>query len=275
MTNNDRRQGIFWIGTIPREQWTPFERLPEPLQYICGQLEEGESTGYKHYQIFFAFRQKQSLCGVKKLFPAAGHYELSRSSAAREYCLKDDTSVGGRFEYGVCPIQRNSKPDWERIWQHARRGEFELVPACIRIQSYGALRRIASDYRGVEPMDRRAYVYWGETSTGKSHRAWQEAGMDAYAKDPRTKFWDGYQSQKHVVCDEFRGVIDIANLLRWLDKYPVRVETKGSTVPLGATTFWFTSNVNPSSWYPDCDEHTISALMRRLEVIHFTLKINK
>ena len=90
--------------------------------------------------------------------------------------------------------------------------------------------------------------------------------MDAYPKDPATKFWDGYQGQKNVVIDEFRGTIGIHNMLRWLDRYPVIVEIKGSSVVLNAETIWITSNLHPSSWYPELDLETQAALLRRLEI---------
>lgn len=119
-------------------------------------------------------------------------------------------------------------------------------------------------------IERTVNVFWGPTGTGKSRRAWNDGGMDAYAKDPRTKFWCGYAGQKHVIIDEFRGGIDIAHLLRWLDRYPVSVETKGSATPLLAEVIWITSNLDPGSWYPDLDAGTAAALMRRLNVTEFT-----
>lgn len=118
-------------------------------------------------------------------------------------------------------------------------------------------------------MERTTVAFWGPTGTGKSRTAWDEAGMDAYPKDPRTKWWDGYTGQEHVVVDEFRGGIDVAHLLRWLDRYPVLVETKGGSIPLRATKFWFTSNLDPRNWYPDLDAETQAALIRRLEIKHF------
>ena len=118
-------------------------------------------------------------------------------------------------------------------------------------------------------MERSAKVFWGRTGTGKSRLAWEEAGLEAYAKDPRTKWWDGYMGQTHVVIDEFRGTIDIVHLLRWLDRYPVRVENKGGSVSLSATRFWFTSNLDPRLWYPDVDAETVAALVRRIEIHHF------
>lgn len=135
--------------------------------------------------------------------------------------------------------------------------------------SYHALRAIRSDHSQPQAIERRVNVFWGRTGTGKSRRAWDEAGEGAYSKCPRSKFWDGYQDQQHVVVDEFRGGIDVAHLLRWFDRYPVRVEVKGSSRPLAATTLWITSNLDPVLWYPALDEETVQALLRRLTITHF------
>lgn len=137
--------------------------------------------------------------------------------------------------------------------------------------SYRTLRAIVSDYARPTPIVRRVYVFYGTTGTGKSRKAWEEAGMEAYPKDPRTKFWTGYQGQKHVVIDEFRGGIDISHLLRWTDRYPVHIEIKGSSRPLEAEAIWFTSNIAPQYWYPELDVATLDALLRRLTISEFPL----
>lgn len=261
-----RRQGRYWMATISyQSQWTP--TLPDGVAFLRGQLEEGEG-GFKHYQLFFITEQKASSSRCKVLFDTpTGHYELTRSEAAEKYVWKEETRVGEQFEFGARPLRRNTKTDWEEVWKCATEGKLLELPSSVRVQHYRTLQRIATDYLRPAPMVRTAVVYWGPTGTGKSRRAWEEAGIGAYPKDPRTKFWCGYQGQEYVVADEFRGTIDIANLLRWLDRYPVIVEIKGGAVVLQAKRFWFTSNVNPIYWYPDLDSATRDALMRRLEVI--------
>lgn len=266
--SNNRRQGIFWLLTIPQHEFVPY--LPPCCKWIRGQLERGSDTGYLHWQVLVAFSSKVSLKGVKECFGTGLHCELSRSESADTYVWKDETSIDGtRFEFGTKPIRRNVKVDWESVWSAAKCSNMDAIPPSIRIQSYRAIRAIGSDYAKPVPMQRVCHVFWGATGTGKSRRAWDESGMDAYAKDPRTKFWDGYQSEEHVVIDEFRGGIDIAHMLRWLDRYPVRVEIKGSSRPLAAKTIWITSNLDPRYWYPEVDEETRNALLRRLNIIHF------
>jgi len=137
------------------------------------------------------------------------------------------------------------------------------------VPNYSAIKRIHQDNLQPIALERSIHVFWGRTRTGKSRRAWSEAGLDAFPKNSRSKFWDGYSGQKHVVIDEFRGSIDISHILNWFDRYPVIVETKGSSTVLAADTIWVTSNIPPQSWYPDLDKETMDALLERLNIVHF------
>lgn len=265
-----RRQGLLWLGTLPDPDrtWTPC--LPNGVQYIRGQLECGEG-GLIHWQLFFTYSSKKSLGQVRATWaPFVGHWELTRSAAAEEYVWKAESRIGEPFEFGTRRFRRNVATDWALVRQNAEQGLFNDIPPDLFIRYYSNLLKICSASLQPTAMERSCKVYWGGTNLGKSFRAWNEAGLDAYSKDPRTKFWDGYASQGNVVLDEFRGSIDISHLLRWLDRYPVRVEVKGSSVPLSATKFWITSNLPPSAWYPELDAATYSALERRLEIIEIT-----
>lgn len=261
-------QGRYFLVTCPYEDWRP--SLSPELCYVKGQRELGNTTGYDHWQVLACFVRKTTVSACRSLFGKRAHCELSRTAAADDYVWKEDTAVAGtRFEYGTKPIKRNSSTDWERIWDLAKSGDVELVPASIRVQHYRTLRAIGSDFARPLAIERSCDVYWGPTGTGKSRRAWTEAGLGAYPKDPRTKFWCGYRNQDNVVLDEFRGGIDISHLLRWLDRYPVIVEIKGGSCVLSAKKVFITSNLPPESWYPLIDSATLDALMRRLNVIEF------
>lgn len=228
------------------------------------------SEGYLHWQIVVAFKAKQRLRTVRNTF-GPWHAEPTRSQLAEEYVWKDATSIAGtRFELGKKSFKRNCTQDWETIREAAKRGELDNIQADLYVRHYGNLRRINQDNLTPVAMEREVYVYWGATGVGKSRRAWNEAGIDAYPKDPRSKFWDGYRGQQFVVIDEFRGDIDIGHILRWFDRYPVIVEVKGSSVVLKATKIWITSNLNPLYWYPTLDEATREALMRRLTIFEMT-----
>lgn len=261
-----RRQGIIWLATIPHYGFTPW--LPPTIVYIKGQLEQAES-GFIHWQLIFHFGRKQSLRGVRELL-GPWHYELTRSEAAENYVWKEATRIAGtQFELGVKPFQRSRKTDWDEVWTAAVSGDLSGVPSDIRIRSYFALRAISAEFLLPIGIERTCKIYWGRSGTGKSRKAWERAGVEGYPKDPRTKFWCGYTGQEHVVIDEFRGGIDISHMLRWLDRYPCRVEIKGSSVPLRARAFWITSNTHPATWWPDLDAATLDAFYRRVEIEFF------
>lgn len=270
------RQARYWILTIPRDSFDPTKdptKYGKRCVYVQGQLESGANTGFEHYQLYVCFDRAVRLAHVISQFPRS-HAEPTRSDAAREYCVKSDTRIGEPFVFGKLPLRRNSKTDWESVWESAINGDLESIPASVRVQSYGALRKIHADYMECVALDRTCTVFWGATGTGKSRRAWEEASLDAYSKSPTSKFWDGYRGQNNVVIDEFRGDIGISHLLRWLDRYPVSVEIKGSAVPLRSSKFWITSNLHPSEWYPSLDQETLAALLRRLSITEFKKLIN-
>jgi hypothetical protein len=263
-----RRQGIYWLLTIPEDDWAPC--LPEGVTWIRGQLESGATTGYSHWQLVCGTRSKVSLRGIKELFGDSCHAELSRSEAASAYVWKDETAVDGtRFELGEKPFNRSASTDWDSIWELATRGDFLSIPADIRVRHYRTIRSISADFAQPIGMVRTCDVFIGPTGTGKSKLAWERAGMDAYVKDPNSKFWCGYSGQRIVVIDEFRGRIDVSHLLRWLDRYPCNVEIKGSSVPLCCESFFITSNLEVDQWYPELDTDTLEALKRRIKVTHF------
>lgn len=260
-------QGRYWMLTLPWSCYVPY--LPPGVRWCKGQLERGEG-GYLHWQIVIATTEKLRGSRIKTLFGPEAHIELTRSAAANEYVWKEETKVAGtEFELGAKSLQRNSKTDWDTIRQRAISGDFDGIPSDVFVRCYHSLRQIRQDHLRPTALIRSCYVFWGRTGTGKSRRAWEEAGMEAYPKTPTTKFWNGYRGEKHVVIDEFRGNIEISHLLRWLDRYPVIVEVKGSSVVLRAERLWITSNIDPRNWYSQLDEETMDALLRRLEITHF------
>lgn len=260
------RQARYWMLTIPRDDWQPV--LPENASWIIGQPELGE-TGYRHWQLMVAFCSKKTINQVKSAFCASAHCEATRSSAAETYVRKEETRDGEPFEFGTKPFNRNNPTDWSRVKELAKAGQLDLVPEDIYIRYYRTLKCIASDYDSPVGIQKVVFVFYGRTGTGKSRRAFDEAGELPYVKDPRSKFWCGYRGESNVIVDEFRGGIDISHILRWLDRYPVRVELKGSSAPLKAEKIWITSNIHPLNWYPDLDSETKQALLRRLEITEF------
>lgn len=264
-------KGRFWIATLPIAHYPNQPTLSDGIMWMRGQREQG-AGGLEHWQFCIAFNScDTTLAQAKSYFVPQIHLEKTRSVAAHDYVWKDETAVPGtRFEVGQLPLRRNNKRDWDTILANAKNGEFDEIPSDVYVQHYSKIRRIAVDnsiniWRG--PIT--ANIYWGQSGTGKSRRAWFEGGHDAYIKDPCTKWWDGYKGQETVIIDEFTGLIKIEHVLRWLDRYPCNVEIKGATVPLRATKFFLTSNKDPNDWFPEASQDQVAALRRRCNITHF------
>lgn len=268
-------QGIYWMATIPKAVWQPPAECPEGIQYLKGQLELGES-GYEHWQLVVAFCSKKRLRAAKQSFPLQAHLELTYSQRALEYVWKDDTRVDGtQFEIGEIKKNRNQKETFEEAFRFAVEGKLtpEYIPADILVRHWSSLNRIHA--RHARPTVREGLIVelrWGVTGSGKTHDTFQRArelsgGDNFFIKSSRTKWWDGYQGETTVIVDEFRGAIDVTHLLIWLQHFACSVEIKGSTTPLKANVFLFTSNLEMKDWYPELDPDTFDALRRRFNLV--------
>lgn len=270
-------KGRYWLATLSYERCPQQPQLSRDCVYLKGQREIGES-GYEHWQFLAVFGKQVTIGQAKSHFHPTVHLELSRSDAANSYVWKEDTRVPDtQFELGQLPKSRARKADWDAIFNSAKSGEFDSIPKDVLIRNYSSLKRIRVD--NMQPPERpdvTVNVFWGDSGTGKTRRAWHEAGdpSEVYIKNPNTKWWDGYRGQKKVIIDEFVGRVDISYILTWIDRYPCNVEVKGYSVPLEATQFWITSNVAPCDWYENINPQQKCGLLRRMNVTHFDRQWN-
>lgn len=271
-------QGRYWMVTLPYATFTPY--LPEGMAYIKGQLEAGTETGHLHWQLLCYFNNKKTKTFIRNMLgdDTGTNFQLTRNEqAVEEYVWKEDTRVEGtQFELGSRPVRMNNKCDWAVVAGQAVSGELEKIleenPG-VYVRCYNSLKRIKLDHQ--KPKTRgnvTVEVYYGVSGSGKSHKAWEELGYDdTYFKQPTTKWWCGYEAQKGVIIDEFRGQVSISLLLLWLDVAgrPLTLETKGGGCCASFTRVILTSNVHPRDWYPELDEMSKNALLRRLVITEF------
>lgn len=113
-------------------------------------------------------------------------------------------------------------------------------------------------------MDPIVHWWFGPTGVGKSRKAFETYGSEAYVK-MNDKWWDGYVGQKTVIFDDYRSnLCPFHILLRILDRYPYRVEVKGGSIELSATVFVITTTSLPEViWYSRTGE-AINQLLRRI-----------
>ena len=125
----------------------------------------------------------------------------------------------------------------------------------------------------------KSTVLWlsGETGIGKSRiaRQIQEAtrshAWSCYSKSGSNKWFDGYSGDELVIWDELNKDFPFTLLLQILDRYELRVETKGGYKNFNPKLIIITTNYSPEEIYCETDEKHMNALKRRINhYIQFT-----
>lgn len=229
-------------------------------------------------------RTRVRLTTFKQLISSRCHAEPANGNpnSNRTYCAKS----GNYFEYNTIPYSRSCSSTVtnnrdtiatefaDAISNQGHKGIVQFKdshPGTWYFHGKSLLDNFALAQPPISRPDIKAYWFHGLTGTGKSRLAF-DLLPNAYYKESRTKWWHGYLCQSTCIIDELvPKSIDISYLLKWFDRYPCLVETKGSMIPLYVQTFIITSNYTPEEIYPDAEERTIHALKRRLTTQLFPL----
>jgi len=253
----------------------------EAKYWIIGR-EVGDS-GTPHLQGYASLKRRYTFDVIKHQLGPRAHLERANGTARqnRVYCSKS-----GNFEEGgsINEGGRSSSRDelGESFMAAVRSGnkgvdEFaHSFPGTFVFSGSSMLRNTLSLYRPIPRPSINVRWYYGPPGTGKSKRAHEEL-PEAYIKEPRTKWWNGYMMEKDVIIDDFGPCgIDINHLLRWFDRYKCMVETKGGMVALYACNFIVTSNFEPKQIFKWADEVNpqLPALLRRVQLIEMNEKQN-
>jgi len=284
MLNGRGSESTHWCFTVHGHQAMLYE-LPEDVQYIVYQ-EELPPSNALHIQGYVQFERKKRGSTVTNLVrewfdahpEASVHSEAARGSDEENesYCTKEETRVdGGPYRYGV------------RIPHAGKKGgRSDLLAVQRKLDTGATIKRIAQEHFSdfakyerafrnykrlmVEPRNARPeiFVHIGPSGCGKTKHV-RESYPDAYWH-PGGKWWDDYDGESVVIFDEFYGhKLSFSQLLNVLDWGQIRIETKGSSAQLAATTFVFTSNQDPQDWYDKEKTHQpdweTNPLKRRLD----------
>jgi len=265
-----------WCFTVNN----PVDEIDDPaswpnIDYLVYQLEEGES-GTVHFQGYLHVKNPIRLSTLKAIHPTA-HFEARKGTheQARAYCMKQPR-LDGPYEYGEPPAQ-GKRSDWSAILEQVKGGIsdrelLEIYP-----------RQFAVNNRAIQVMrttllEKRNWpmvvnVYWGAPGSGKTRLVQTETeGMPVYWKDPGNKWFDGYQGESVVIFDDFKcNWFSLGVLLRLLDRYPMKVESKGGSMEFQARTIYITSQCHPREWYStSITPPETQAILRRLtNVVYF------
>lgn len=256
----------------------------ELCRYMVFQQEIGDE-GTPHLQGFVELEKPKTLSSLKThLGIERIHLELARNRvASREYCKKSETRVDGTepFECGVWKDKGQGKrSDLELVVEDIGDGasltEIAESHPIQFIKYFNGISKLMAQISGERDWKTEVIVYYGETGTGKTRKAFEE-NPHCYWKpqDYNSQSWfDTYAGEHTVVIDEFYGWIPFSTMLRLCDRYPMLVPVKGSMVQFVAKKIIITSNQHPSEWYSKMTVARLKPLMRRIDKCFYFTKDN-
>lgn len=232
--------------------------------YIIYQLECG-NEGTRHLQGTIYFKSAKSFDSVKQLLPSAHLEPCKHLAKSIEYCSKSDTRLSGPYERGQRPRQ-GARNDLAELADQLRsntslKSIAESDPAAY-IRYHRGLTAFATLFHQPRTWEMEVFVCWGPTGSGKT-RYCHEKAPAAFWKE-KGDWWDGYSGEPDVIIDEWAMDTPITTLLRWLDRYPLRVPIKGGFVQFVAKRVFITSNIPFHDWYPNALAEHKAALARRV-----------
>lgn len=179
---------------------------------------------------------------------------------------------------GVLNVSRGSRTDLARLHEQLREGKSDRDLSNELFATYLRNYRGISQWRILNTVPRsektRVIIFHGPTGTGKT-RAAIDMCPEAYLFSPDSNpagvgWWDGYGGSRDVIIDDFYGGLRFSFMLQLLDRYPLRLQTKGGSVPFVASRIVITSNKHPADWYSydKFGPHAWPAFDRRLDAIY-------
>lgn len=251
-------------------------KFPENVRYAIYQYELAPSTGKLHAQGYMQLHTPLGIKAASKILPGA-HLEIAKGSLEDniKYCTKVESRLpdSSPFTYGQ-PLQQGQRTDLKKIYDLIKEGTTPNTIASICPTEYikysNGIRKL---YDAVmdQPRNFKTEVIWiyGPSGSGKSRHAWTIA-PNAYEKS-NNKWWDGYNHEEDVIMDDLDlNQFNMKELLKLFDRYPYRIEIKGSSAQFNSKRIIITHKDSPSKAF--CFHNDKKEILRRIdEIIEFEL----
>lgn len=261
--------------------------------YWCMVDEIGEQgTPHKH---IYLYRKSKTRAGtIQRLFPTA-HIEVAYGSSVsnRDYLLKQgkwadtkkaETTVDGTFEeHGDLPNERDEKnPKMAELLDDIENGKTtaqiirDNPSFLLKTKDIETTRQLlqGEDYLTTFREVNTTYLY-GPTGCGKTYSIFQKYKPEDICRitnynggSPR---FDAYSSQPVLVFEEFHSQVPVAEMLNYLDKYPLMLPARYTDKVACYDTIYITSNLSLRQQYEyvqRSNPEVWKAFLRRIDNIH-------
>ena len=283
--DDDGKFVCYRLASTPEEK----EKIPPDLHHVHMVLEDTTTMRFSK---------------VKNTYAIGAHFEGTKGtkkeaedyiSKTGEYDEKPKREAGLPWEeiiyftqHGTIKGRQGQRSDIDNVGAMIREGKTpaEIMSTDFRYYRYQTMVRQAFfDKRSREtPEYRELTVIWhlGESGTGKSYwrlKLLEEKGADDvyFVTDYRAP-WDGYNGQRYLWIEDFKGEFRFGDLLRYLDHYKVELHARFTNAKALWTEVHITSVLHPLEAYrrmlskEQQDSDKADQLLRRITLIRYHYK---
>lgn len=254
------------------------------VAYYC-MSDEGGSTHHTHIYIYSNSPVRFST--LKNKFPTA-HIELARGTSEqnRDYVFKEgkwqnDKKRGTNLldtheEWGEMPIERQgARNDLADLYDMIKQGasDFEILDNnpeyfCQIDRMEKVRQTIFQDYYKNQFRKLEVTYVWGETGTGKTRSVMEQYGYaNVYRITNYAHPFDLYKGQEVIIFEEFRSSLPLADMLNYLDGYPLSLPCRYNDRVACYTKVFIISNID-LRWQYDglqrTEKESWQAFLRRI-----------
>ena len=262
--------------------------------YWCMSDEVGLNEKTPHTHIFMACSSAVRFSTLLKKFEGA-HFEMCKgtSSQNRDYVFKEgkykgsdkeDTRVDGtQEEWGEIPIERQGqRNDLVDVYDMIRSGmtDYQILETCpeqmLNLTNIGQTRLIVQQekFRNTFREMDVTYIY-GSTGTGKTRYVMEKYGYENVYRVTNYKHpFDTYKGQDVLLFDEFRSSLPLADMLKYLDGYPIDLPCRFSDKHACFTKVYFATNISLFQQYQNIQREEYESYSAFLRRIHHVIQMD-
>lgn len=301
MSDQFRKWQLTFNNPIPKG-WT-HEKIKLKISefanvvYWCMSDEIGLESELFHTHLYLVLKNGVRVSTIHNRFNGV-HYDIVKGTSQenRDYVFKEgkwlsdakgDTNIReSHEEFGELPNERPGKrTDIDMLYDMIKNG----------MSNYDILEENPKYMLHIERIDKARKVYleeqfkntwrnldvtyiWGATGTGKTRGVKDTYGYsNVYTVTDYLHPFDGYAGQDVILFEEFRSSIRIADMLQYLDGYPVELPCRYSNKIACFTKVFICTNIDLREQYRDVKidyPETWNAFIRRIHKVKIYVDMN-
>lgn len=293
---NEQGMSRKWLLTInnPVEKGYTHDKLIEIMEqfkgvtYYCMSDEIGLETKTYHTHLFMYAPNGVRFSTIQKRIPNC-HIDYCKGTAQqnKDYVFKEgkyagtnkeDTRVDGmQYEHGDIPVERQGRRnDIVDLYDMIANGmsDFQILDTSpdymLNLNQIRQTRQVIKSEKFKNTFRQLTTTYiWGSTGSGKTRYVMEKYGYENVYRVTNYKHpFDDYRGQDIVLFDEFRSSLPLADMLKYLDGYPVVLPCRFADTQACFTKVYFTTNIPLDKQYINIQRDEIESYKAFLRRIH-------